>query len=537
MIGERRSAEAGRGALDVASAQDAIAAPPMDGPVLAAGAERVRRERIGVVERGLIWALAFIAVQAVLYFALWWLSPEHRKNLIIYIPLTFATFWFLFESSVYWLFLAGMKIPERRRAPGGLSVDVFTTAAPGEPVEMFERSLPALRDMRYPHRTYLLDGSGDPALKELAERLGIERLDCLGVGGAKAGKVNHGLECTSGEIVLVIDPDHEAAPEFLDRVLGHFDDERVGFVQVVQAYHNQSVSWIARAAAEQTYGFYGPILMGMNRFGGPLVIGANCTFRRAALKSIGGHAVHLVEDFVTSLRLHARGWKSVYVPEIVARGLVPEDLRSYFSQQLKWATGMFQVLFRLMPRLFFQLPGWERVRYLISSTYYLIGLAIAINLFLPIIFLFTGIWAVEQPIQGYVARLVPFVTMFILIHLLSQRWMRHPSERGLQWRGMLLKLGTWPIYLLALAFAVVGVKVPYLPTAKTRQRGNFLALVLPHLAVIVLSLAGIAWALNSPLSQFDGTRLMIVFASINCLLMLPTVLAAVAELRLARRRA
>jgi cellulose synthase (UDP-forming) len=498
---------------------------------------RPAQARIRAAERVLIWTLTFVAVQAVLYFGLWWLSPDHRKNLLIYVPLTFATFWFLFESCVFWLFLAGMKIPPRRPPRAGLSVDVFTTAAPGEPVAMFERSLRALLGMRYPHRTYLLDGSGDPELERLAHRLGVERIDCAGIGGAKAGKVNHALSRTRGDIVLVIDPDHEAEPEFLERVLGHFEDERVGFVQVVQAYHNQSSSWVARAAAEQTYGFYGPILMGMNRFGGPLVIGANCTFRRAALDSIGGHAVHLVEDFVTSLRLHARGWTSVYVPEIVARGLVPEDLRSYFGQQLKWATGMFQVLFGLMPRLFWRLPGWERARYLISSTYYLIGVAIAINLFLPVIFLFTGIWAVEMPIEGYVARLIPFVVMFLVIHLLSQRWMRHPSERGLQWRGMLLKLGTWPVYLLALLYALLGVKVPYLPTAKTRQRGNFLGLVLPQVVVVVLSLAGIAWAARSPLADFDGTRLMMVFASINCLLMLPTITAAVVEALPARWRA
>jgi cellulose synthase (UDP-forming) len=493
-------------------------------------------ERISTAERIVICLLAFVAVQAVLYFALWWLSPEHEKNLLIYVPLTFATFWFLFESCVYWMFLAAMKVPANRTPRDGIAVDVFTTAAPGEPVEMFARSLRALRDIRYPHNTWLLDGSGNPEMAELAAELGVQRIDCTGVEGAKAGKVNYGLEQTSGEIVLVIDPDHVAEPEFLDRVLGHFDDERVGFVQVVQAYYNQSASWVARAAAEQTYGFYGPILMGMNRLGGPLVIGANCTFRRSALESIGGHAVHLVEDFVTSLRMHSNGWKSVYVPEIVAQGLVPEDLRSYFSQQLKWATGMFQVLFGMMPGLFWKLPGWERVRYLISSTYYLIGVAITINLLLPIIFLFTGIWAVEQPIQGYVVRLIPFVVMFLVIHLLSQRWMRHPSERGLQWRGMLLKLGTWPVYLLALFYAIVGVKVPYLPTQKTRQRGNFLGLVLPHLAVIALSLTGIAWALQSALADFDGTRLMVVFASINCLLMLPTVLAAVAEV-LPRREA
>jgi cellulose synthase (UDP-forming) len=491
----------------------------------------VPRERIGRTERLLIGVLVFAGFQSVLYFATWWLSPEHRKNLLIYVPLTFATFWFLAESCIYWTYfslIAAPKTPPRTRS---YSVDVFTTAAPGEPYEMFAQSLPALARIRYPHRTYLLDGSGDSRLAALAEELGIERIDCTEVGGAKAGKVNHALSQTTGEIVLVIDPDHVAEPDFLDAVVDHFSDPAIGFVQVVQAYHNQPSSFVARASAEQTYGFYGPIMMGMNRLGGPLAIGANCTFRRTALESIGGHAVHLVEDFVTSIRLHAAGWKSVYVPRILARGLVPEDIQSYFNQQLKWSTGMFQVLFRMMPRLFFQIPGWERIRYLIASTYYLIGLAIAINLILPIIFLFTGIWAVEMPIRGYVLRLLPFVTLFVLIHIVSQRWMRDRSERGFQLRGMLLKLGTWPVYILALVYAIVGVAVPYLPTAKNRQAGNFLHLVTPHLAIIGLSIAGIAWALNSPLRDFDGTRLMIFFAVVNCLLMLPTVLAAVSDWR------
>jgi cellulose synthase (UDP-forming) len=495
------------------------------------GAGVTPRERIRVAERLIIGVLVFAGFQSVLYFALWWLSPEHRKNLLIYIPLTFATFWFLAESCIYWTYFSLISVPKRPPRERDFSVDVFTTAAPGEPYEMFAQSLPALVRIRYPHRTYLLDGSGDPRLRSLAEELGIDRIDCTDIGGAKAGKVNHALSQTSGEIVLVIDPDHVTEPGFLDEVVDHFSDPAIGFVQVVQAYHNQPASFVARASAEQTYGFYGPIMMGMNRLGGPLAIGANCTFRRTALESIGGHAVHLVEDFVTSIRLHAAGWKSVYVPRILARGLVPEDIRSYFNQQLKWSTGMFQVLFRMMPRLFFRIPGWERFRYLIASTYYLIGLAIAINLLLPIVFLFTGIWAVEMPIRGYVLRLIPFVLLFLLIHSISQRWMRDRRERGFQLRGMLLKLGTWPVYVLALFYAIAGVAVPYLPTAKNRQAGNFLHLVTPHLAIIGFSIGGIVWALNSPLRNFDGTRLMIVFAVVNCFLMLPTVLAAISDWR------
>ena len=474
----------------------------------------------------LVHLLVFAAFQSMLYFAVWWLDPAHAKQWVFFVPLTLATFWLFHESFIYWFYLIGMKTPRHREAPSGRAVDVFTPAAPGEPVAMFARSLPALQAMRYPHRTWLLDGSGHEAIRRLAESLGVERIDCAGVDGAKAGKINHALRQTDGDFVLVIDPDHVAEPQFLDRVLGHFDDPDVGFVQVVQAYHNQASSFVARASAEQSYGFYGPILMGMHGYGAPIVIGANCTFRRAALDAIGGHAVHLVEDFVTSLRLHAAGWKSVYVPEILARGLVPEDLTAYFGQQLKWATGMFQVLFTQLPRLLPRLRGWKRLTYLLSSTYYFSGVPITLNLLLPIVFLFSALWAVEMPIRGYVTHLIPFATCFVVIHLLAQRWMRHPTERGLQWRGALLKIATWPVYMLALIYAIAGVNVPYLPTPKTRKRGTAPLLVLPHALIILLSIAAIVHGWNSPLRDFEGTQVMMFFAALNAVLMLPVIAIA-----------
>ncbi len=110
-------------------------------------------------------------------------------------------------------------------------------------------------------------------------------------------------------------------------------------MQVSQGYYNQYRSFTARAAAEQTYTFYGPTQMGMNGYNCSVAIGANCTFRRKALESAGGHGIGLAEDLVTSIRIHAAGWKSVYHPVMVARGLVPEDFGSFCKQQLKWARG------------------------------------------------------------------------------------------------------------------------------------------------------------------------------------------------------
>ena len=47
----------------------------------------------------------------------------------------------------------------------------------------------------------------------------------------------------------------------------------------------------------------------------------------------------MTEDFELSVGLHERGWRSRYVPEVLARGLGPEDMASYVSQQHRWAAG------------------------------------------------------------------------------------------------------------------------------------------------------------------------------------------------------
>jgi cellulose synthase (UDP-forming) len=224
-----------------------------------------------------------------------------------------------------------------------MHVALFTTSSPGEPLAMFEQTLAACARIRYPHTTYLLDDTRDPRFRQCAERHGAVWLELAGLPGAKAGKINGALARTGEDFILVLDPDHIPFPEFLDRVLGQFDDGQVGFVQVSQAYYNQPRSFVARAAAEQTDAFYGPVQMGLHGIGSAVAIGANCTFRRRALESIGGHGIGLAEDLVTSIRLHAAGWRSVYVPEVVSRGLVPEDLGSFYKQQLKWARGVYEV--------------------------------------------------------------------------------------------------------------------------------------------------------------------------------------------------
>jgi cellulose synthase (UDP-forming) len=259
---------------------------------------------------------------------------------------------------------------------------------------------------------------------------------------------------------------------------------------VAQANYNQPRSFVARAAAEQTYAFYGPILQGMHGTGTAVAIGANCTFRRAALESIGGHGVGLAEDLVTAIRLHAAGWQSVYVPEIVARGLVPEDLGSFLKQQLKWARGVYDVLLREYPRAFRKLTVHQKLSYFMIGTYYLVGLTTPIYLLIPALYLWTGVQPAAMFVSEYLQRALPVGLFGALIYRAAQHWLCDPArERGWHWRGMLLKVGCWSVYLRGLVLALAGIAVPYIPTAKSRQAGNFWRLAAVPLTITVGSVA------------------------------------------------
>ena len=434
--------------------------------------------------------LAGIGIAAVVRLADYWFRMDHIDRPALFVVLSLAFWYAVFRVVLGWVNYAALAKPDHRVARPGLTVAIFTTSTPGEPLAMFDRTLDACRRIRYPHATYLLDDTCDPRFCEVAERHGAVRLELVDVPGAKAGKINRALAATSEEFILVLDPDHVPFPEFLDRVLGHFDDERVGFVQVSQAYYNQRRSFTAAGAAEQTYAFYGPGQMGLYGHGACVAIGANCTFRRAALESINGHGIGLAEDLVTAIRIHAAGWKSVYVPEVVSRGLVPEDLGSFYRQQLKWARGVYEVAFSELPRLGRTLAWRQRVSYLAIGTYYLFGVTTALFLAIPYLFLWFGVQPAILPFAEFVTVVTPVGIIGAVMYLVVQRWMcDRATERGIHWRGLALKIACWPVFLAGTLLAIGRADVPYIPTAKEAVRGRFVRLAWPQLLLVARYLA------------------------------------------------
>ena len=418
-----------------------------------------------------------------------------------------------------------MKIePENKPLDQTLKVDVFTTAMPGEPYDMFDTTLRAVAAMHYPHTSYLMDGGNDHRLKKLCKNLGIVHVDTRNVNGAKAGKINYCIRNFSkGDFIFVVDPDHIPEPDALDKILPSFCDEKVGFVQVVQPYYNRNESFVAYAAAEETFGFYGPMQLALNGIAIPTAIGANCTFRRSALEAIGGHAEDLAEDALTSMRIHAAGYKSVYVEYRATKGLVPADLGSFFKQQLKWSNGMFNLFFHQYPRLFKNFPMQAKIHYFFAGTYYFNGLDVFFMLVLPIFFLFFQIFAVEMRLSEFIIHFIPYIVTSSAITIFIQRYYSDKSERGIPWRSMGLERGTWHIYMSALYCALIGRNIPYLPTPKMVRDDRAPRLVYAHIVIIALSLMAIIFPFLFYYRIDDGTILMMGFAALNVLLLLPVV--------------
>jgi cellulose synthase (UDP-forming) len=469
-----------------------------------------RAAPVGRVERVILAALIGAGILLVVRLADWWFRLAHVGHTGLFVMLSLAFWYGVLRLVLGWINLLRVAAPEVRRAPPGRTVAIFTTSSPGEPLAMFEKTLAACDRITYPHTTYLLDDTRDPRFADLAARHGAVHLELIGLPGAKAGKINAALERTTEEFVLVLDPDHVPFPSFLDRVLGWFDDEAVGYVQVAQTYYNQARSFTARGAAEQTYMFYGPTQMGLHGHGAAVAIGANCTFRRRALESIDGHGMGLAEDLVTAIRIHAAGWRSVYVPEVVARGLVPEDIGSFYRQQLKWARGVYEVLFTELPAAFPTLSWQQRLCYATIGTYYAFGVTTLLFLVIPYISLWTGVSPATMHFDEFVTHGGPVALMGMAIYAFAQRWLVHPAaERGLHWRGLMLKVACWPVFLVGTLLAIGRAEIPFIPTAKEAVAGRFLRLAWPHLLLLAAYLATLSHTIHSRLVRTPEAELLL----------------------------
>lgn len=223
------------------------------------------------------------------------------------------------------------------------TIDVFVPTY-NEDIEILEATLIGCMNMRIPHNTYVLDDGRRPHVKELADRLGCGYLTRPDNKHAKAGNINSALRQTSGELVAIFDADMVPQPDFLEKTIGYFEeDDRVAIVQLPQEFYNMDSVQHTDEWHEQQL-FFRVIQPGKDNIGATFWCGSPSIVSRQAFEEIGGVATEsITEDFHTSIRLNAKGWKIRFHNEVLAYGIAPQSLQAFNLQRLRWAQGAMQI--------------------------------------------------------------------------------------------------------------------------------------------------------------------------------------------------
>ncbi|WP_345422911.1 cellulose synthase catalytic subunit, partial [Actinomycetospora chlora] len=473
---------------------------PADGPYRVAyrGVDAVHGS--GRVARSLLVAGLNFAFEAL--FFLWLLHPSHRPPVI---GSTFAIYanWVVIGSiglmellrliNVFSLSLASVisrdpvpvpPEPDRRIA-------FLTTIVPSkEPIDVVRGTLQAALRIQYDGilDVWILDEGDDPDVKAMCRELGVNHFTRKGIAkynqrkGAFKAKTKHGNynawvaeHGDSYEVFLSVDPDHVPLPNYAERILGYFRDPDVAFVVGPQCYANDE-TFVTRAAESQQFPFHSLIQRAANRYNAAMLVGTNNAIRISALKGVGGLSDSITEDMATGLKFHTRRnpssgrrWKSVYTPDVLAVGEGPSSWGDFFSQQMRWSRGTFEVLLKEMLLRLPRLSPGRALHYILITTFYpsmAIGWVLgAVN---ACLFLALGVQGVVVPVQLWLALYIDATAFQLWVYLRNRRYNVSPyeAEGSSGVKGMLMSIFAAPIFAASLIATILRLPARFVVTPK-----------------------------------------------------------------------
>ena len=446
----------------------------------------------------------------VAFFAVWWFQLEHIPNnftgyfrlldIGLFLLVSYVIWHPIIMAMFSWSVLSNIKPHKKLKPDAGHKVAFITTYVPAsESPELLHRILPAMVAANYEHDTWLLDEGNDPKAKAICKQYGVKHFsrateanyntdDGKFAKKTKGGNHNSWYDAHGHQYDFVAQMDTDFIPhkDYLLKTLGYFKDQKIAFVGTPQIYGNGRDSLIARGAAEQTYSFYGAILRGFHGMEMNMLIGANHVIRVEALKDVDFYSAHITEDLLTGMKLHANGWKSVYVSEALAIGEGPSTWQAYFAQQMRWAYGCMHILRHLSFKLFKTMSMRQKMYYWLLQQHYFSGLVMALGTFGLILYFGFGINTADMQLDKFLIGYIPVLLVISIMTLWMQRFTVRPKEEGgILWAGAIVSVASWPIFFLAFLGVLRGKKLTYKVTPKGDKVVNedSVQLFVPHLII------------------------------------------------------
>ena len=224
-----------------------------------------------------------------------------------------------------------------------------------------KRLVDAVCAMDYPKemmRIMVLDDSDDETVDLLSAVVAIYKKQGFQIEhvrrgtrkGYKAGALKHAMQTTDTEFVAIFDADFIPPNWFLKRAIPHFSKSNIGLIQCRWGHVNENYSAITQAQAlsldfhfliEQKAKSNSNLFMNFNGTAG--------IWKCACIEDAGGwHTATLVEDLDLSYRAQMKGWKCVFLPDIVVEAELPVQMNAAKRQQFRWAKGSIQCAIKLL---------------------------------------------------------------------------------------------------------------------------------------------------------------------------------------------
>jgi cellulose synthase/poly-beta-1,6-N-acetylglucosamine synthase-like glycosyltransferase len=267
----------------------------------------------------------------------------------------------------YYLVYVYMRHKDRQPIPRGV-LDALPTVTIQLPIynEIYvaDRLIDAVCQIDYPRELLeiqVLDDSTDET-RSVAERavrrnaahgLDIKYIHRDDRTGYKAGALEAGMRVARGEYIAIFDADFVPPQDFLRRTIQFFAEPRIGMVQARWGHINQDYSLLTKIQSILLDGHFVLEHGGRNRAGHFFNFnGTAGIWRRAAILDGGGwqHDT-LTEDLDLSYRAQLRGWKFVFLPDLIAPAEVPVEMNAFKSQQHRWAKGSIQTCRKVLPKI------------------------------------------------------------------------------------------------------------------------------------------------------------------------------------------
>src|SRR3989344_9154378 len=221
--------------------------------------------------------------------------------------------------------------------------------------DSIKETIDAIKNVDYPKDKMEIivvdDGSKDKTVEIVKNMKGVNLL-VKGYNSGKADAVNFGIKNAKGEIIAVIDADSYPEKDSFKKMIGYFDEPGVGAVTASCFVKNtgklieklQAIEYLLIAFGRKILDFVDSVYV---------TPGSLSMYRKKLLVEVGGFDKNnITEDIEIAWKILKNKYKNRMCLSAKVYTDVPDTLKKWWRQRLRWNIGGFQTVHKYRDSFF-----------------------------------------------------------------------------------------------------------------------------------------------------------------------------------------